>query len=141
MSVAVNYDPSPATPLGLTARVAPSWGGEAGAGAEALWATDSIGTSGGHRLGGTTRGQRLDTDVGYGFPVGRQFIGTPRIGLRTSRQGREYRLGYSLQVVEQGSLRMQLGIEAERRVSPIFGLLGNASKADQRVLGQASVEW
>ena len=64
VSVAVNYDPSPATPLGLTARVAPSWGGEAGAGAEALWATDNMGAIGEHGLGGTTGGQRLDTDVG-----------------------------------------------------------------------------
>ena len=39
-------------------------------------------------------------------------------------------------------LRLQLGVEAERRVSPIVGLLGDAGGgADQRFLGQASVEW
>ena len=32
MSVSLSYNPTPSTPLGLTARVAPSWGGRAGRG-------------------------------------------------------------------------------------------------------------
>ena len=38
----------------------------------------------------------------------------------------------------------QRAVEAERRVSPVLGLsgdLGPGGSADQRVLGQASVEW
>ena len=47
-----------------------------------------------------------------------------------------------VQVFEEGQLRLQLGIEAERRVSPVFGLLSDAGGgADQRVLGQTSIEW
>ena len=37
MSVSLSYNPTPSTPLGLTARVAPSWGGRADGWAEALW--------------------------------------------------------------------------------------------------------
>ena len=29
MAISVSYDPSPSTPLGFTARVAPAWGGDA----------------------------------------------------------------------------------------------------------------
>ncbi len=36
MSLSFGWDPS-SSPLGLTAKVAPSWGGQATGGAEALW--------------------------------------------------------------------------------------------------------
>ena len=82
--------------------------------------------------------------VRYGLPVGSRFVGTPRVGLRTSEYGRDYCAGYGIQVLKEGQVRLQLGVEAERRVSPVFGLgqgLGPAGGgADQRVLGQASVE-
>ena len=42
-----------------------------------------------HAFGG---GNRLDTEVGYGLPIGARFVGTPRVGLRTSEYGRDYRL-------------------------------------------------
>ena len=144
MAVSVSYDPTPSTPLGLTARFAPAWGGDAMSGAEALWGRDTMGGMG--MAGGWMPpggGNRLDTEVGYGLPVGSRFVGTPRVGVRSSEYGRDYRLGYGLEVLEQGSLRLQLGVEAERRVSPLFGLgreLGRG-RAEQRVLGQASVEW
>ena len=143
LSLSVNYDPSPATPLGLTARLAPAWGGETGSSAQALWASDNIGAMGGRRLAGAGNGRRLDTEVGYGLPDGRRFIGTPRLGLRTSEHGQDYRIGYSMRALKQAQLRLQLGVEMERRVSPVFGLgheIGG-SWTDQRVLGQASVEW
>ena len=141
VSISVSYDPTPSTPLGFTARVSPAWGGDAMSGAEALWGRETMGGMGrNHLVGGGAN--RLDTEVGYGLPVGRRFVGTPRVGLATSEYGRDYRVGYSVQVIEEGSLRLQLGIEAERRVSPVFGLLGDAGGgADQRVVGQASVEW
>ena len=37
MSLPFGWDPTPSSPLGLSARVAPSWGGQARGGAEALW--------------------------------------------------------------------------------------------------------
>ena len=42
LAVSLSYNPTPSTPLGLTARVAPSWGGEAASGAEALWGRETM---------------------------------------------------------------------------------------------------
>ena len=113
-------------------------------GAEALWGQETMGGMGGINdpLLAGAGGARLNTEVGYGLPIGRRFVGTPRVGVRTSESGRDYRLGYGVEVLEEDPLRLQLGVEAERRVSRVFGLLGDASGgADQRFLGQASVEW
>ena len=86
-------------------------------------------------------GRGLDTEVGYGLPMGARFVGTPRVGLRTSEFGRDYRLGYSIEVLEQGNVNLQLAVDAERRVSPISGLRPGGGAADQRVLSRASVSW
>ena len=87
-------------------------------------------------------GERARTEVSYGLPIGRRFVSTPRFGLRTS--GRDYRLGFGVQVLKEGQVRLQLGVKAELRVSPVVGLAGGLAgggSADQRVFGQASVEW
>ena len=34
-------------------------------------------------------GDRVDAEVGYGLPVGAQFVGTPRLGVTTSQYGRD----------------------------------------------------
>ena len=140
MSISVSYNPRPSTPLGFTARVSPAWGGESMSGAEALWGRESMGGMGQDQLlrGG---GNRLDTEVGYGLPIGARFVGTPRVGLRTSEYGRDYRVGYGMQVLEQGRLNLQLGIDAERRESPVFHLQEQSGGADQRVVGRATVQW
>ena len=59
----------------------------------------------------------------------------------TPEYGRDYRVGYGMQVLEQGQLNLQLGIDAERRESPVFHLRDNADGTDQRVLGRATVQW
>ena len=139
MSVSVSYDPTPSTPLGLRARVAPAWGGNATSGANALWGRETMGGIGRDAL--LTGGDSLDTEVGYGLPIGTRFVGTPRIGLRTSEYGRDYRIGYGMEVLEQGRLNVQLGIDAERRKSPRFHLHEGSDGADQRVLGHATLLW
>ena len=68
MAVSVSYDPSPKTPLGFIARVAPAWGGDAMSGAEALWGRETMGSMG--EYGMPMGGRRLDTEVGYGLPSG-----------------------------------------------------------------------
>ena len=117
MSVSVSYDPSPKTPLGFTARVSPAWGGDAMSGANALWGRETMGGMDQNHLLGSS-GNRLDTEIGYGLPLGARFVGTPRVGVRTSEYGRDYRLGYGMQVQEQGRLNLELGIDAERRGQP-----------------------
>ena len=85
-------------------------------------------------------GGQLDSEVGYGLPIDRRFVGTPRVSVRRSEYGGDYRVGYGIQVLEEGRLKRQGGIEAERRVSPVFGMLENAGgRADERVVGQARV--
>ena len=132
MAVSLSYNPTPQTPLGLTARVAPSWGGEATSGAEALWGLE---TMAGMAHGGVADGTRLNAEVGYGLPVGRRFVGTPRVGVSTSEYGRAYRLGYGLTVAQRGAMRVELGVDAHRRESPTQG------GVDTGVLGRAALGW
>ena len=140
MSISVSYNPTPSTPLGFSARVSPAWGGDAMSGAEALWGRESMGGMGqDHLLGGGSN--RFDTEMGYGLPIGTRFVGTPRVGLRTSEYGRDYRVGYGMEVLEEGRLKLQLGIDAERRENPTFHLREKTGDSDQRVVGRATVEW
>ena len=59
-------------------------------GAGALWGRETMGGMGDDTQFGS--GNRLDTEVSYGLPIGARFVGTPRVGLRTSEYGRDYRL-------------------------------------------------
>ena len=133
MSLSFGWNPTPSSPLGLTARVAPSWGGSAQGGAEALWGNQMAYGMGSHRLHGS--GGQVNAEVGYGLPVGARFVGTPRVGLATSQYGRDYRFGYGLGVLEQESLSFELGVDAQRRESPMQGGASNG------VLGRATLAW
>ena len=140
VAVSIGYDPSPKTPFGFSARVSPAWGGEAMSGAEALWGRETMGGMG--QDAPFSGGRRLDSEVRYGLPLGTRFVGTPRAGVRsTSEYGRDYRLGYGVEVLEQGSMNLQLGIDAERRESPVFQVRERAGGTDQRVVGRATVQW
>ena len=68
-------------------------------------------------------------------------MGTPRAGIRTSEYGQDYRLGYSMEVLEANELKLQIGVEAEQRHVPTFLLQDASDGRDQRVLGQARIEW
>ena len=60
VALSLSYNPTPSTPLGFVARVAPSWGGQATSGAEALWGQE---TMGGMAHGGLASGNRLDGET------------------------------------------------------------------------------
>ena len=132
MSVSLSYNPRPSTPLGFSGKVAPSWGGQAAGGAQALWGRETMAGMG---RGGVAAGNRLDGEVGYGLPVGRRFVGTPRVGFSASEYGRDYRVGYGLGVLDRASLNFELGVEAQRRESPLLGGTSNG------MLGRASLGW
>ena len=132
VALSLSYNPTPSSPLGFTARVAPSWGGQATSGAEALWGGE---TMMGMAQGGLAQGSRLDGEVGYGLPVGRRFVGTPRIGFRTSEYSREERVGYGLGLLDGGSLRFELGVDVHRREGPMLGA------TDKGLLGRATLGW
>ena len=80
-------------------------------------------------------GGQLNAEVGYGLPVGARFVGTPRVGLRTSPYGRDYQVGYGLGVLEQGKLNFELGVDAQRRESPAEGGVSNG------FMGHATIGW
>ena len=132
VAFSLSYDPTPSTPLGVTARVAPSWGGQAQSGAAALWGRE---TMAGMAQGGAAQGYRLNGEVGYGLPVGGRFVGTPRVGFSRSEHSRDYRVGYGLGVLETRSLHVEVGVDALRSESPMAGGAGNALR------GQASFGW
>ena len=132
VAFSLSYDPTPSTPLGVTARVAPSWGGQAQSGAAALWGRE---TMVGMAHGGAAQGYRLNGEVGYGLPVGGRFVGTPRVGFARSEHSRDYRVGYGLGVLETGSLHVEVGVDALRSESPLAGGASNALR------GQASLGW
>ena len=116
VSVSFSYNPTLRTPLGLVAKVTPSWGGQAEGGTRALWGQQPM--AGMSYGGGMTSGSHLEAEFGYGLPVGRRLVGTPRFGVGTSSHGRDYRLGYGMRVAERGALSFELGVDAHRRESP-----------------------
>ena len=136
MSLSFGWDPTPSSPLGLTARVARSWGRSAMGGADALWRGQMAYGSGLHQMYGA--GGQVDAEVGYGLPVGARFVGTPRVGLTTSPYGRDYRVGYALGVLDSQSLRFELGVDAQRRESPQAGGVSNgpARPGQHRMVGR-----
>jgi len=133
MSLSFGWDPTPSSPLGLTARVAPTWGGSAQGGAEALWGSQMAYGSGSHQMHGG--GERVDAEVGYGLPVGARLVGTPRVGVSASPHGRDYRVGYVLGVLDQETVSFELGIDAQRREIPEQG------EASNGVQGRATIGW
>ena len=133
MSLSFGWDATPSSPFGLTARVAPSWGGSAQGGAEALWGGQMGYGTGSHQMYGG--GDRVDAEIGYGLPVGTRFVGTPRVGLTTSEYGRDYRVGYGLGVLDRDDVNFELGVDAQRRESPMQG------EASNGVMGRATLGW
>ena len=132
VSLSLSYNPTPSTPLGFVAKVAPSWGGQAMSGAEALWGRETMAGMA-HR--GVAQGNRLDGEVGYGLPVGSRFVGTPRVGFSAAEYGQDYRVGYGLGVLDRESMNFELGVEAQRRNSPTLGGASNG------MLGRATLGW
>ena len=133
LSVSFGWNPTPSSPFGLSARLAPSWGGSAMGGAEALWNGQMAYGPG--SPGALGSGAQLNAEVGYGLPVGARFVGTPRVGLRRSAYGREYRAGWGLGVLDTSLLHFDLGLEAQRREAPTQGGASNG------LLARATVSW
>ena len=131
-ALSLSWNPTPSTPLGLVARVTPSWGGQATGGAQALWGRD---TMAGMAEGGALAGSRLEAELGYGLPVGSRLVGTPRFGVGASEHGRDYRLGYGLTLFERGDTSFDVGVDARRRESPSRG------GTEGGVLGRLTAQW
>ena len=128
VAVTFSYNPT-STPRGLSARIAPAWGGNATGSANTLWGGEVM-----NGIGYGDRGGRLDGEVGYGLPVGR-FVGTPRFGFSTASHGRIYRLGYGLAAAEAGDVRFELGVDVQRSESV------HLPGANHGGMGRTTVSW
>ena len=126
----VRLGPDAIEPMGLNARIAPSWGGQATGGAEALWYSQmSCGGMGSHQMYGA--GRQVNAEIGYGLPVGARFVGTPRVGYSASQYGGTTPSGCST----AKSCGFELGVDAQRRENPRMGGVSNG------VLGRATIGW
>ena len=132
MAMSLSYNPTPSTPLGFTARVAPSWGGQATQGSEALWRRETMAEM---AHGSFAQGSRLDGEVGYGLPLGCRLVGTSRVGFSTSEYGQAYRIGYGIAVLDRESLNFDLGVDVQRRENSMLG------GADTGFFGRATLGW
>ena len=132
MSLSIAWDPTPETPLGVSARLAPQWGGQAAGGAETLWGQQNLS---GLTHGGLAQGNRLDGEVAYGLPLGSRFVGAPRAGMGTSAFGRDYRLGYGMTMLQTDDVQFELGFDGQRREIPL------QDEADLGLLGRARLGW
>ncbi len=113
--------------------MAPSWGGSAQGGAGALWGNQMVYGMGSHQMDGS--GGQVAAEVDYGLPVGARFVGTPRVGARSSQFGRDYEVGYGLGVLDRGDVNFELGVDAEWRENPELG------EASNGFMGRATVGW
>ena len=85
--------------------------------------------------GGFAKGSRLESEIGYGLPVGSRFVGTPRMGFSTSEYGRNYRIGYGVGMRDRENLSLDVSVDAESRESPL------RNGADRGIVGRATVSW
>ena len=62
-----------------------------------------------------------------------------RVGFSTSEYGQDYRIGYGLGILERESLTFELGVDAQRRTSPLLGGTSNGvARAGHRGLVMAT---
>ena len=132
MALSLSYNPTPSTPLGFTARVAPSWGGEATSGAEAMWGRETW-------RGWPTAASRQATASRARSATGCRWEAASwgRRGSASAPRstGRDYRIGYGLGVLDRERLNLELGVDAHRRESPML------DGTDNGFLGRATMRW
>ena len=130
VSGSLRHEPRETSRRGLSYSLTRSWGDASPeSGADALWTRETLSDLG---VGGASDSRvRTEAEVGYGFPVlGGRFTGTPHAGLGVSDAGRDYRLGYRLDLVRGKVLRFGLGIEGRvpdgdaRTAEPALRLTG-----------------
>ena len=130
MSLSLGWDPRPSSPLGLTARVAPSWGAPD---PSELWTSPAANHAAAY--GPAAETGRIDALLGYGLPIGRSLVGTPTVGFGSASYGRNLRIGYGLRPMDTGQMELELGVETMLRSDPA----GNGT--DTGLAGQARVRW
>lgn len=129
-SVSLGWDPSPESPLGFSARMAPSWGGQASIG-DGLWRGRTLTRMPGQYPGG--RGGQFAGEFAYGLPLSGRFVGTPRMGFSSSDFRREYRVGYGLGIIDNGKLKLDIAVDVLKGHSTYREGANHGARAQGRI--------
>ena len=116
-SGSLSFDPTPGTDRGLALSLSQTVGAQASGGVDALLGR---GTLAGLAVDDDGQGglaqRRFDLKLGYGLPaIGDRFTSTPELGFGKSREHRDYRLGWRLNLAQAGASALEFRLEAARR--------------------------
>ena len=148
VSLSLSYNPTPSTPLGFVAKVAPSWGGQAMSGAEALWGRETMaGMAQGRRVAGQPPRRRGRLRAAGGPPLRRHAAGRlQRLGVRPGlssrlRPRRARPREHELRAGRRGAAPQQFDARGHEqrnaRAGPRWG--GRAPRSRSAVTGQGSL--
>ena len=110
------WDPAPGSDRGVRLTLSQTMGASASSGADALLARPTMAGLAANDDDEEPRHRRLETTLGYGFPVFTdRFTWTPEIGVALSQVDRSYRLGWRLGLAGHDRVSLDLGLAATRR--------------------------
>ena len=117
LSGSLAWDPTPGSGLGPSLTLRQTVGASAAGGMDALLFRGTMAGLAGNDDGEDVP-RHLDLRLGYGMPVaGDRFIGTPEMGVGSSDAGREYSLGWKLELARPGRVSLDLSFEGTRSES------------------------
>ena len=134
------WEGRPGSDRGAKLRLTQTVGGSSSGGADAFLSRGTLeglaandnGEGGNDEL----KSRRLELTAGYGIAMfGGRFTGTPELGLGLSDTGRDYRLGWRLELGSSGATSFEFGIEATRRES------ANDDAAEHAVGVRVAASW
>ena len=130
MALSLSYNPTPSTPLGFTARVAPSWAVRRRAGPRRCGA-------GRRWRGWPTAASRQATASRARSATGCRWEAASwgRRGSASAPRSTDGTIGYGLGVLDRERLNLELGVDAHRRESPML------DGTDNGFLGRATMRW
>ena len=109
VSVALSFDPSPASARGPSVSLRQTAGGQAAGGVAALFGPQALA----RRTGTGEMGGLLSAEAAWGFAaLGGRFTGSPHISYALSDMARDYTLGWRLEPVAS---EVSLGVSASQR--------------------------
>ena len=81
------------------------------------------------------RAEGNHVDGGYGLPVGSRFVATPRVAFGTSASTGALTVGLRPDLLQNGLMRFDLGVDAQPRESSSQG------GTNRGLLGRATLGW
>ena len=118
-------------------------GASASGGVDALLGRGTLAGLAANDTGDELENRRLELRLGYGFSAfGDRFTSTPELGLGLSNTGRDYSLGWRLNLAQRGPTAFDLTIEATRREHANDGSeAGGGPEAEHGIGLQVTARW